>query len=152
MTGPNSQDVYVALILYILAIAASKGSALLFVQRLVASKIHRLFLRGLGVILTVWTITAVLTTSLRCGLPHPWERAEGECLDMVRVSPGHLVVMHIATVSSSLNQVLLSDAFSVVDITIDIALVVLPITLVWGLHMHRHEKAIVSLAFTFRLR
>jgi hypothetical protein len=90
LTGPNSQDVYVALILYILAIAASKGSALFFIQRLVASKLHRLALRALGVILAVWTVASVLTTSLRCGLPHPWERPEGECLAMVRVSPGHL--------------------------------------------------------------
>lgn len=84
-----------ALILYLLAIAASKGSALFFIQRLVASKLHRLVLRALGVLLVVWTVASVLTTSLRCGLPHPWERPEGECLDMVRESHGHLEFMRL---------------------------------------------------------
>ena len=52
----------------------------------------------------------------------------------------------------TVKQVPLSDAFGIVDITIDIVLVALPITLVWNLHMQRHEKAIVSLAFAFRLK
>lgn len=54
--------------------------------------------------------------------------------------------------SSPSKQVPLSDAFAVIDITIDVALVALPVVLVWNLHMQRHEKAIVSLAFTFRLK
>jgi hypothetical protein len=65
---------------------------------------------------------------------------------------GELFLVILPTsVSSSSNQVSLSDAFSVIDIMIDAALVALPIALVWHLHMQRHEKAIVSLAFTFRL-
>jgi hypothetical protein len=55
-------------------------------------------------------------------------------------------------VSSLSQQVPLSDAFAVIDITIDVALVALPVALVWNLHMQRHEKVIVSLAFTFRLK
>lgn len=70
-------------IFYILAIAAAKGSALFFIKRLVASKLHRLVISALSVLLAIWSIASVLSTALRCGLPHPWDRAEGECLDMV---------------------------------------------------------------------
>lgn len=77
---------YVAAILYILAIATSKASALFFIKRLVASKLHRMVIHMLSVILIIWAIASVLTTALRCGLSHPWARAEGECLDMVSVS------------------------------------------------------------------
>jgi uncharacterized membrane protein YiaA len=34
---------------------------------------------------------------------------------------------------------------------IDTALIALPMVLVWNLHMQLHEKAIVSLAFFFRI-
>lgn len=75
-----------AAILYILTVAASKGSALFFIKRLVASKLHRTAISALSVILAIWAIATVLTTALRCGLPHPWTKSEGECLSMVSVS------------------------------------------------------------------
>lgn len=75
-----------AAILYILAVAASKGSALFFIKRLVASKLHRTAISALSVILAIWAIATVLITALRCGLPHPWIKGEGECLSIVSIS------------------------------------------------------------------
>ena len=80
-----------ALILYILAIAASKGSALFFIKRLVASKLHRMVISGLSVLLAVWAIATVLTTALRCGLPHSWTKGEGKCLSIVSIFPVVLI-------------------------------------------------------------
>jgi hypothetical protein len=104
-------------------------------------------IRIFGMVLVIWAITSVLAIALRCGLSRPWTNAKDECLDMVSV-PGPF----LTTIASSFSkQTSLSDGSSAIDIMIDLVLIALPMVLVWNLHMKRHEKVIVSLAFAFRI-
>jgi hypothetical protein len=52
-------------------------------MRLAATKLHKLAIVVLGVVVICWTIAITTSVVFECALPHPWEVFSGKCIDPV---------------------------------------------------------------------
>jgi hypothetical protein len=123
------REVYAATILYVLTVGLSKFSMCAFLMRLAATKLHKLAIVVLGVVVICWTIAITTSVVFECALPHPWEVFSGKCIDpMALWTPA-----------------------TVVDVCTDVAMIFIPIHIVWGLQMQGQRKAVVVFIFLVRL-
>ncbi|KAF2662413.1 hypothetical protein K491DRAFT_709782 [Lophiostoma macrostomum CBS 122681] len=133
ITGDNissiHKDVYAATILYVLTVGLSKFSMCAFLTRLAATKLHKMAIAVLGIVVLCWTIAITIGVVFECALPRPWEVFTGKCIDP-------LAFWTPATV---------------VDVCTDVAMIIIPIHIVWGLQMQGQRKAVVVFIFLVRV-
>lgn len=139
------QDLYTAMILYVLTIGVAKFSVTAFLARLASASIHKIIVVILGGFVVAWTIAALLGTSFECVLPHPWETFTSKCISFVRLQFSN------PAVHTNLEQMPFWFTLGTVDMLTDLFMVILPIQMVWGLQMELDKKALVMGIFAIRL-
>ncbi|KAI9756786.1 MAG: hypothetical protein M4579_003703 [Chaenotheca gracillima] len=120
---------YASELLYVFALAFAKVSSLTFLAQLTPDKNHLAVTRAIQASVAVWAVAAVFGVAFQCNMPQPWAIITGKCF----------------------NQIAFWDAIGVLDILIDVAIVALPVYIVWSLQMARSGKAIVIGAFASRI-
>lgn len=83
----RSQDVYVSIILYLIALTFAKASCLLFLGRLVARRAHSTAVLVLAAVTAAWALTSIFGVSFQCELPRPWDIVHRQCFDIVSLRP-----------------------------------------------------------------
>ncbi|KAF2842004.1 hypothetical protein M501DRAFT_375360 [Patellaria atrata CBS 101060] len=118
---------YVAEILYIAVLCTTKSAAFLFALILQPTPTRSMLLKIIFGITIVWTIISIFGIAFQCDLPHPWEVVHGKCF----------------------NQNAFWIFVEVVNVSIDIMLAVLLISIVWILQTS-NTKYILTLVFAAR--
>lgn len=80
------QTAYAADVLYIVVLGLSKGSTILFYQR-VFPKPYRRMVYALVSATATWTIVSVLLLAVRCNHRYPWLDITSPCAALVRGFP-----------------------------------------------------------------
>ena len=83
---------------------------------------------AVGGVVAAWTVASVLGSAFQCSFPHPY----------------------LITTNKCMSQVGFWDAVGVLDILGDLALMALPIWLVYNLQLATQKKIAVCFAFSFR--
>ena len=117
------------MMLQVLAHTLSKISVALFVLALNARRDIKLASYTLLVGITAWGLCGVFVLAFRCALPKPWNDSHDECLDAFTTYPG----------------------INIANIVTDIALVVLPTVMMWGVHTSFDVKLRVTGLFASRI-
>lgn len=117
------------MILQVLAYTLSKISVALFVLTLNVRRDIKLASYILLVAIIAWGTCSVFILAFRCSLPTPWNGSKGECLDAFKIYLG----------------------INIVNIITDIALVVIPIVMMWGVHTSFDVKLWVIGLFATRV-
>ena len=111
---------YVLEILYIPAIGLIKSSILLFYLRIFPQKNVRMVIHGVQAIVAAWTVSITIAFLFQCAPVHKaWEFT----------IPGHCVVI---------KRVWLGNAIP--NILTDLAIIIIPLPLVWALQISRPQK------------
>ncbi|KAK7895024.1 hypothetical protein LTR67_005763 [Exophiala xenobiotica] len=117
-------------ILYIWSLALGKLSTLSLLIALAPNKTyHRMPMRAVGGIIIVWAFASVFASAFQCDLPRPYLITRAKCF----------------------SQTGFWDAFGVIDIITDVAIMALPIFLVYNLQLVTKKKIAVCFAFSFRI-
>jgi hypothetical protein len=117
-------------ILYIWSLALGKLSTLSLLIALAPNKsYHRMPMRAVGGVIIVWAFASVFASAFQCDLPHPY----------------------LITTAKCFSQTGFWDAFGVIDIITDVAIMALPIFLVYNLQLVTKKKIAVCFAFSFRI-
>ncbi|KAK5457210.1 hypothetical protein LTS15_004991 [Exophiala xenobiotica] len=117
-------------ILYIWSLALGKLSTLSLLIALAPNKsYHRMPMRAVGGIIIVWAFASVFASAFQCDLPHPY----------------------LITTAKCFSQTSFWDAFGVIDIITDVAIMAMPIFLVYNLQLVTKKKIAVCFAFSFRI-
>ncbi len=74
---------YALSILYILTLAAAKIAALIFINRLTASRVYLVVLCASIGLVALWGLAALFAFAFQCGLSHPWNSNIEQCFDSV---------------------------------------------------------------------
>lgn len=117
------------MILQVLAHTLSKISVALFVLALNARRDIKLASYGLLAVITAWGICSIFVLAFRCALPTPWNDSHGKCLDAFKTYLG----------------------INIANIVTDVALVVLPTVMMWGVHTSYDVKFRVIGLFASRI-
>ncbi|KAI9832415.1 MAG: hypothetical protein M1819_004404 [Sarea resinae] len=120
---------YAASLLFIIVLFFAKTSTLLSLHQLTPNTLHRRIILAIAVIVAMWALAAFLAAAFRCSLPHPWAFTSGHCYD----------------------EISFWTAIGVVDIVTDLAIIAVPIAMVFSLQLARIKKLAVVFAFSFRL-
>ena len=120
---------YVWNILYIIALLFAKASTLSLLLALSPNKSYRRPMLVVGAVIAAWAVATIIASAFQCSLPHPY----------------------LITTNKCFSQVGFWDAFGVIDIISDLALMGLPIWLVYNLQLAVQKKVAVCFAFSFRL-
>ncbi|OCK74153.1 hypothetical protein K432DRAFT_410102 [Lepidopterella palustris CBS 459.81] len=123
------KEVYAATILYVLTVAVSKLSIMIFFTRLAVAQTHKTIVLILTAVIGSWSIAAVFGVAFQCPTPTPWNVFSGQCVSLLSFWIG----------------------ISVVDIITDVVMIALPVNIVWSLQMSPGKKIIVIFVFSVRL-
>lgn len=116
-------------ILYIVCLALGKVSTLSLLLALAPNKTYRMPMLAVGGVIVLWGVAAIFASAFQCSLPHPYLITTGRCF----------------------SQVGFWDAMGAFDIITDIAIMALPIYLVYNLQLAAQKKFAVCFAFSFRI-
>ena len=86
-----SQAQYAASFLLITSICFAKLSFVAFLRNLTPLAFDRKFGLVIGLLVVVWTATAIITVAFQCHIPKPWDYVNTSCFN--RVSFPHHVVL-----------------------------------------------------------
>ena len=123
------QNAYAADILYVLTLALTKASVLLYLQSLTPVREQRVANYALGGVNGLWAFSSILVYVFRCGLPDAWDFIDGKCID--------LVAFWIY--------------FDNMNILTDLALIAMPFWILGSLQMRARRKAIILICFSARI-
>ncbi|PSN71748.1 hypothetical protein BS50DRAFT_672683 [Corynespora cassiicola Philippines] len=133
LTVPNIRKVqkamYAATIMYVLTVGLSKIAITIFLLRLACRSFHRIAVRALGLVIISWTIAITAGVVFQCKLPNPWALFTGKCIPMLPFW---------ATASA-------------VDMFTDLAMITIPIHILWHLQLENRKKRIVITLFSIRI-
>ncbi|KIW15224.1 hypothetical protein PV08_05269 [Exophiala spinifera] len=116
--------------LYIITMSFGKLSTLSLLLALAPNKsYHRIPMLALVGFIGLWTVATLFASAFQCALPHPY----------------------LITTETCFNQTGFWDTIGIVNILTDIAIMAMPILLVYGLHLSSKKKVAVCFAFSFRL-
>ena len=113
--------------------------------RLTPSKIHNKIAWGTVALCSVWVIVSIFMVTVNCELRHPWADIAGQCSNMVCLTPLKLDFW-LMTCKLARWQII-----TVIDILVEVILIGLAVLLVHDLRMSFTRKAVVVIAFLFRL-
>jgi len=128
-----------------LTIALAKASILLLIGRLANDMRHVKTVHILSATVLFWTVASLFAVAFACQLPQPWAYVGPKCFDIVR-HPSQQVNL----VADSC-QIAFWDATGMVDIVTDVALIALPMIVIWDLRMNWQTKLVVISTFAFRI-
>ncbi|KAI9793076.1 MAG: hypothetical protein M1816_000974 [Peltula sp. TS41687] len=124
------KDTYISTLFFLSTLFFAKMSMLVFIRHLTRAKTQlAATIRVIAVVVLLWFVSAIFAAAFQCGLPRPWDSRAGRCFDS-------RIFWYIT---------------GAVDILTDVAMIFLPIWLVWALQMSRLKKVIVVIAFNFRI-
>jgi len=115
-------------ILYIISLALGKVSTLALLLALAPNKTYRIPMLGVGGVIGLWAVAATFASAFQCSLPHPYLITTGQCF----------------------SQTGFWDAVGAIDIITDMAIMALPVFLVYNLQLAAQKKFAVCFAFSFR--
>lgn len=114
--------------LYIIALSLSKTSTMSLLLALSPNKSYSTPTLAVGGFIVAWAVASLISSAFQCSLPQSY----------------------LITANTCFNQVAFWDAFGAINIVTDIALMSLPIRLVYRLQLPIQKKLAVCLAFSFR--
>ncbi|KAK4182973.1 hypothetical protein QBC35DRAFT_419821 [Podospora australis] len=130
VTNPHALAIntLICMTFYVFGMAFIKTSILLLYHRIFPTRKFRMALFGLGAVLFSWTMAAFFTSIFSCyPVASLWDpNVDGFCIDYGQVT---LVI-------------------GIVNIAIDIAMLIYPMPILWGLQMSTRKKLLLSVAFT----
>lgn len=94
----------------------------------------------------LWSITSIFALAFQCDLPRPWLQGTGRCVNLVSFPP---VIR--ATPRLTDPQKALYYYVDIMNILTDVALVILPVLVVWGLQLKAEKKLFVVGLFATRI-
>ncbi|KAI5777089.1 hypothetical protein EDC01DRAFT_624550 [Geopyxis carbonaria] len=121
---------YASQLLYLPALAASKLATLWFIATLARTPANRAMCTAIILFTLLWTVAALFTIAFQCPLPHPWAT--------------------LAPEPRCINASAFWAAIGSIDILLQLALIALPVHILWGLQMPWSKKAPVMAAFAAR--
>jgi len=116
-------------ILYIISLALGKVSTLSLLLALAPNKSYRIPMLGVSGVIGLWAVAALFASAFQCSLPHPYLITTGQCF----------------------SQAGFWDAIGAIDIITDVAIMALPVFLVYNLQLAAQKKFAVCFAFSFRI-
>ncbi|EXJ85472.1 hypothetical protein A1O1_05836 [Capronia coronata CBS 617.96] len=116
-------------ILYIVSLSLAKLSTLSLLLALAPSKRYRIPMLAVGSVVVLWALSSSLASAFQCNFPHSYLITTNVCFDQT--------AFWIAT--------------GIVDILTDVAIMGMPIYLVYNLQLPRQKKVAVCFAFSFRV-
>ncbi|EXJ61483.1 uncharacterized protein A1O5_11799 [Cladophialophora psammophila CBS 110553] len=116
-------------ILYITSLSFGKVSTLSLLLALSPNKSYRIPMLATGGLTAVWAVASVIASAFQCSLPHPY----------------------LITTNKCFSQEGFWDAVGIIDILIDVALMAIPVWLVYNLQLPLKKKIAVCFAFSFRI-
>ncbi|CAI6339732.1 unnamed protein product [Periconia digitata] len=123
------KECYIVTILYVLSVGISKLSVMAFLDRLACTRLQRLCVTVLSILVLLWTISVTLVVVFACGLPQPWGFYQNHCIEVLPFW----------------------FSASAIDVSTDVIMILLPIQIVAGLDIKTKKKLIVMAIFTLRL-
>lgn len=85
-------NVFIATMLFVLALSISKCSVLLFLYRVAGNTLQRLGVIITAIIVVVWILAAMAGIVFECAMPRPWDIWGGKCIPLVSSSdPEHIL-------------------------------------------------------------
>jgi hypothetical protein len=138
-------NVFIATMLFVLALSISKCSILLFLHEVAGNSMQKLGVMITGIVILMWTLAAIAGIVFECAMPRPWDIWSGKCIPLVSSSnPEHIV--KCLTVA----EVPFWIAVTAVDIVVDMTLVILSVRIVWA-RLVNSQKITATLVFSLRL-
>ena len=116
-------------ILYIVTLLFGKTSTLSLLLALSPNKSYRIPMQVVGGVIFSWALASIISSAFQCSLPHPYFITTNRCF----------------------SQVGFWDAVGVIDILTDLAIMGLPVFLVYNLQLPLQKKIAVCVAFSFRI-
>ncbi|KAF6221246.1 hypothetical protein HO133_002101 [Letharia lupina] len=127
----NLKSEYAASLLYVASLGFAKASVVALVNTLTPIRSHRRATYGLAIFLFLWVIIGEFGTAFLCHLPRPWDYLEGHCSnDTIRRTWWNY--------------------FESTNIITDLALICLPIVVIWQIRISLSRKASVCSFFALR--
>ncbi|MCJ1426539.1 hypothetical protein MMC29_004442 [Sticta canariensis] len=119
---------YVAQLLYVLALCLPKFAVLHFLSTIAITKICRITQKGIVAVNFVWAFVAVIIIASQCASSQPWAILSNQCSD----------------------QPAIWDFIGAVDIIVNVAIIALPIYILYDLRVSRYRKLTIMGAFALR--
>ena len=126
----------------------SKLALSFLVLRLASAPRHTLAARIITILILVWGFAAVLAVAIRPDALEPWKLTPGNASHLVRL------LRFRAAGRSHTNRVLQANTWIGVEATsilLEVAILALPVFLVWDLQMPLASKLAVIIGFAFRI-
>ncbi|KAH8894555.1 hypothetical protein GQ53DRAFT_820928 [Thozetella sp. PMI_491] len=120
---------YAGGLLFLIALGCSKLSACVCFLSLSLDQIHRTVTTILIVVITIWTLTAVLASAFQCGAHGPWEGGELHCV----------------------NQRSLLNYISIGNIISDVILTAIPVAMIAPMTIPYSTRALLIAIFSSRI-
>jgi len=117
-----ARNFYYGNILFVATLLLSKISTIFLLTRLTPNHNIRRICQAVGAIFAIWALASILSLAFQCQLPRPWDYRKTD--------------IH----QCSINAAALNYSIMVFDILTDIACIVVPITMLWNLHMAAHRR------------
>jgi hypothetical protein len=134
-------------LLYIPALCLAKLSTLAYLRVLSPDTPFAALNHTLEVFVILWGASAEFAVAFQCDLPTPWAVMSCKCINMV---PFHLQIYCPAKLLTS-SKLAFWNIIGSLDILADIAIIALPVYLVWGIRMPVSQKALVFVIFGTRI-
>ena len=117
-------------LLYIATLGSAKSSVCIHLFKLFPYRASRYFTTVLMSLIVIWTISAMFVIAFECKLPTPWSISSSDkCIDLLAFW----------------------TYYGVFNIATDIALIVLPVSIVIRLQMKASQKAVILACDASRL-
>ncbi|KAL9118548.1 MAG: hypothetical protein Q9187_004904 [Circinaria calcarea] len=123
------QTGYAASLLYIATLCFSKISVALLLQTITPVQLHKQMTLAVGAVTVLWTVIAMFGLAFQCHLPYPWRFIDNACF----------------------NQTVFWNFVQAFNMLIDVALVLLPLFIVWRVQVGAGKKVVVFACFAIRI-
>ncbi|GAW20776.1 hypothetical protein ANO14919_102870 [Xylariales sp. No.14919] len=120
---------YAANLLFIIAVGFSKLSVCMSLFALSPDRIHRRLTVAVFLIIVMWILTSVFVTAFQCGSHKAWDKIKNSCID----------------------QHAFLDYVGISNILSDVALIAVPIVIVYPLKMAFKTRATIIALFSSRI-
>jgi hypothetical protein len=138
-------NVFIATMLFVLALSISKCSILLFLHEVAGNSMQKLGVMITGIVILMWTLAAIAGIVFECAMPRPWDIWSGKCIPLVSSSNPERIVKCLTVA-----EVPFWIAVTAVDIVVDMTLVILSVRIVWA-RLVNSQKITATLVFSLRL-
>lgn len=132
------------------SMSLSELSVVLFVKNNTPVRQDRHLLFSVGGITVLWTTIAVIVNAAQCGSPTPWNYLDGQCINRVRISRVRFP-RYCLEADTKLFQVVWWNCVEVMDSLINVALIAVPVLIVWKVQVSRLKRFSMGLVFTLRI-